>query len=256
MGRSVSYPFRGPGWLPRVLVGAALEVAPLLAAFPVLRAVFRSSHHLRPGVFAWLPVVALVGLSCRFVVLGYMRRIARDVLQGNAHALPAWDRFGEDLTEGVKLWLLMLALWLPGAGLVLAAVLLVGLVAWPAAAWVPALVFGPPVALVTLLYLPAGVLTAIETDELGRAFDLQRVSARIGRVFGPYLLVFVFAVAAEIFAQTGLILVCVGIFATRFIAHVMTVHAFATVIAADRFATPPPASPNQASPVAGAISLP
>jgi hypothetical protein len=236
VGRSVSYPFRGSVWLPRILVGALLEVVPLLAALPLLRMVLRSSHHLRPGGLVWLPFAALVGLACRLCVIGYMRRIVIDVLAG---------------------WLVMLALWLPGLGLVLAAMFLVGMAAWPGAAWLPAVIFGPPVALVTLFYLPAGLLNAIATGDIGRAFDIPRVTARIGRTFGPYLLAFLFAVATEIFAQTGLILFCVGIFATRFVAHAMTVHVFASVFARDERMPATPQGPVPYVPFTpGATNLP
>jgi hypothetical protein len=257
VGRSVSYPFRGSVWLPRILVGALLEVVPLLAALPLLRMVLRSSHHLRPGGLVWLPFAALVGLACRLCVIGYMRRIVIDVLAGADRELPPWDRFGEDFVEGLKLWLVMLALWLPGLGLVLAAMFLVGMAAWSGAAWLPAVIFGPPVALVTLFYLPAGLLNAIATGDIGRAFDIPRVTARIGRTFGPYLLAFLFAVATEIFAQTGLILFCVGIFATRFVAHAMTVHVFASVFARDERMPATPQGPVPYVPFTpGATNLP
>jgi hypothetical protein len=57
------------------------------------------------------------------------------------------------------------------------------------------------------------------------------------RMGGAYFLAFLFALAAEVVAQLGLLAFCLGIFATRFIAHAMAVHAFATIY---RESTPPP----------------
>ncbi len=71
-------------------------------------------------------------------------------------------------------------------------------------------------------------MSAIAGRNAACAFDVDRVTAMIGRNLGPYLLAFLVAIAAEIVAQFGLLLCCVGIFATRFAAHCVGVYAFAT----------------------------
>lgn len=229
VGRSVAFPFQGPTWFGRVLVGALLEIAPLLLSMPLLAVALARERYLHPLVVGLGVLAALISLLCRALVLGYLRRIARGVLLGTCRELPRWDRFGEDLVEGIKLMLVIAVLWMPAAVLVLALTLLVAGAAHTPLAWLPAILIGPPAALITMFYLPAALLSVVATDELGAAFDVERVFAAIGRMGGAYFLAFLFALAAEVVAQLGLLALCVGIFATRFIAHAMAVHAFATV---------------------------
>jgi hypothetical protein len=229
VGRSVAFPFHGPAWFGRVLVGALLEIAPLLLSLPLLLAAFRRVRCPTLLLAALWLLAILISLLCRAVVLGYLRRIARGVLLGTRRELPRWDRFGEDLVEGIKLMLVIAVLWMPAAVLVLALTLLVAGATNTALAWLPAILIGPPAVLITTFYLPAALLSVVATDELGAAFDVERVFAAIGRMGGAYFLAFLFALAAEVVAQLGLMVFCVGIFATRFIGHTMAVHAFATV---------------------------
>lgn len=237
VGRSVAFPFQGPTWFGRVLVGALLEIAPLLLSMPLLAVALARERYLHPLVVGLGVLAALISLLCRALVLGYLRRIARGVLLGTCRELPRWDRFGEDLVEGIKLILVIVVLWLPVTVVLVALTVLVAGAAGTTLAWLPAILIGPPAALITLLYLPAALLTVVATDELGAAFEIERVFVAVGRMGGAYFLAFVFALAAEIVAQLGLMVLCVGIFATRFVAHAMAVHAFATIY---RESTPPP----------------
>jgi hypothetical protein len=228
IGSSLSFPFRNPAWLRRVLVGAALELVPLPLVLPVVLVSLGRWHRLGWSSVAILPLAAVVGLLCRFLVLGYLRRIAKEVLDGTSRGLPAWDRPADDLVEGLKLWLVAVVLWLPAIAVTVGLVLLFMALASPSAAWLPAIVLGPPLALATLAYLPAGLLATVAEGDPLAAFDVDRVARRAARALGPYALAFLVAIAAEIIAQFGLLLCCVGIFATRFAAHCVAVHAFAS----------------------------
>lgn len=248
MGRSVSFPFIGPAWLGRTLVGALLEVVPVALVFPLTLAALRFVH--RPRALHLGPIVLaiVVSLLCRCIVIGYLRRVALGVLDGTATGLPAWDRFTDDLVEGLKLVLVMLGFWLPVIGVTMALVFLSWMASSPSLAWVPLVIVAPPAALLTVAYLPAALLTAIGDGELATAFDLHRINLRLADRWGPYLLAFLFAIAAEIFAQVGLIVFCAGIFATRFLAHAMAVHAFASVMRNDQppgLPPPPATAPTQ-----------
>ncbi len=243
LGASFSFPFRNPVWFRRVLAGAALELVPFLLIAPLALAAFGHRH--RPGwaSFLLLALAALVGLLCRFLVLGYLARTAGGVLAGTGEGLPPWDHPAEDLVEGLKLWLVAVLLWLPAVAVTVGVMLLVMALTSPAAAWVPLVLLGLPAALITLAYLPAGLLATVAQGDAFAAFDFERVVARVSAVFGPYALAFLVAIAAEILAQFGLIACCVGIFATRFIAHCVAVHAFA---AAYRLGpSPAPAGPGE-----------
>jgi hypothetical protein len=241
-GRSFSYPFRDPAWLRRVVVGGLLEVFPLFLALPAILNLVRHRHVPAPRTIVLLPLVIVVGLAARFVVLGYLRRVAKGVLDGTGEGLPPWDRFADDLVEGFKLWLVAFGLWLPAVAVVAGLTVLVMSLASPMFAWLPIVLVGPPALLLTLAYMPAGLLTTVAEDELAAAFDLDRVGRLITRTFGPYALAFLVAIAAEIVAQLGLVFCCVGIFATRFIAHCVGVHAFASVYREGATALPAPAT--------------
>jgi hypothetical protein len=240
LGRSFSFPFRHPAWLGRVLMGAALEVVPFLLALPIILSAVKMHHRFPWHAFAVLPFAALVALLCRFLVLGYLRRTAKGVLDGTTDGLPAWDRPAEDIVEGLKLWLVSVALFLPAIGVTAGITLLFMALTSPGMAWLPLVVLGPPALLITLLYLPAGLLATVVDDDILAAFAFDRVAGVVGRAFGAYVLAGLVAIGAEILAQFGLVLCCVGIFATRFAAHCVGVHAFATAYRQGLPESPPP----------------
>jgi hypothetical protein len=245
---SFAAPFRHPAWLRRVLVGAALEGLPVLLVLPTLVGLLGHGHRRLPHPsLALLPLAVLVALAARFLVLGYLRRVALDALEGGSAGLPPWDRPAEDLVEGLKLWLVAMALWLPAVAVTAGLALLVMSLSNTAMAWLPVILVGPPAALATILYLPAGLLSAIAGRNAAHAFDVDRVAAAIGRNLGPYLLAFLIAIAAEIVAQFGLFLCCVGILATRFAAHCVGVYAFATAYRGAAPAASPAATPAGAT---------
>jgi Protein of unknown function (DUF4013) len=228
-GASLSYPFRNPRWVVRALVGAALEVLPILVALPLIPSLFRRHAEFRLPDLPLFGVALVAGLVCRFVILGYLARVARDALGGGGAGLPAWDRFEQDLVEGLKLWLLTIGLMLPALGITASLALLFGAIGLHAAAWLPFFALLPLLLVVTFFVLPAALVASVAEGEMTAAFDLRRVTGVIGVAFGPYVLAFVLALAVEIVAQLGLVLFCVGIFATRFLAHAIVVHAFASV---------------------------
>ncbi len=227
LGASFAYPFRHPAWLGRIVVGAALEIIPILLFLPTLVSLSHGVHRLPFTRLAVLPVAIVVALACRFLVLGYLRRAAKGILDGTGSGLPAWDRIGEDMAEGLGLWLVSLVLFLPAIGVTAALTLLVVALTSTEMAWLPMVLVGVPAVLITLLYLPAALLATVADDQLVAAFSFDRVTGVIGRAFGAYALAFLVAIGAEIVAQLGLLICCVGIFATRFAAHCVAVHAFA-----------------------------
>jgi len=232
--RSFSYPFAHPTWVLRTLVGAGLEVVPVLLVVPLVVATLRGSAF-RPLSLSAVAFAAALGLAARFVVVGYLRRVALDALNGG-EGLPPWDRFGEDLVEGAKLGLVALGLVLPALGITACFAFLFQALGAAELAVIPIAVLLPPLLLATVLYMPAALVATVARADMTAAFDLGRVSATISRATGPYLLAFLIAMATEILAQLGLLLLCAGILATRFLAHCIVVHAFASVY---RVAEPP-----------------
>ncbi len=227
VGASFAFPFRGRRWLRRVLAGGALETLPLLLAAPVVVELL-SGDGPDPALLIWLPPLAVVSLACRLAVLGYLRRIARGILEGTLGEPPSWARPGTLVVEGLSLWLVATTLWLPAFALAAAAVALAAFFGSTAPVWLPAVLAGVPAALVTLFLLPACLVAAVEGNNLALALDLRAITARIARAPGGYLAALAFALATEVLAQFGLLLLCIGLFVTRFAAHVMAVHALAT----------------------------
>lgn len=81
----ISFPFRGPEWPSRFLIGSALVLGSFL-----------------------IPIIPMI------LVLGYVIRIMRRVIQGEEPSLPAWDNFNELITNGVKGFIASLVYLLPG----------------------------------------------------------------------------------------------------------------------------------------------
>jgi hypothetical protein len=247
VGSSFSFIFQHPSWPGRVLIGGFLELFPLLVVVPGMLALTHSTRHLRPSLLIAGLLAAGLALLCRWIQLGYMRRIAAEVMAGREAGLPAWDRFETDLTEGLKLWLVSIGLMLPVLGIAASLLLLFGAVGLRPLGWVLALLTLPVAGAATLFYLPAALLATVAEGTLVAAFDLSSVAARLGRVFAPYLLAVLVAFATEVLAQLGLLLACVGIFFTRFVAHCIAVHAFASAWADTRPAAEPGLSPHAVS---------
>ncbi|HPW55397.1 MAG: DUF4013 domain-containing protein [Thermoanaerobaculaceae bacterium] len=227
MTESFTFAFRQPGWLRRVMIGAGFELVPVLIALPVLvrlRHLGEEPYHL-PAVL--VPTIVLA-LAARFVVLGYLRRVVRAAATGSVVGLPAWEAIGTDLVAGATLWLVAVGFCLPAA--------VVSFVTWfvllelggAVAAGLGMLTVALPAFAATLALLPAALVAAITEDDPAAAFDLPRVFARLRRAAGPYVLAFLVAFAAEILAQLGLLLCCLGVVPARFLAHCVTAHAFGT----------------------------
>ena len=184
----------------------------------------------------------LTALVCRWVQFGYLRRIAADVLSGGHGGMPAWDRFDTDLAEGFKLWIAAIVLFVPALAVSGGLALLMGAVGLAGWLWLPLAFVLPLSLLATVIYLPAGLANAVAEDSVLAAFDVETVMYRAGVATAAYVLSLAVAVAAEILAQLGLIVLCAGIFVTRFLAHCITAHAVASAWQEAIAAAPQPLS--------------
>jgi hypothetical protein len=228
LGRSLGSPFRDPAWPARALVGAALEVAPFLVAAPLIARLI-GGRGCRQGCDFWLlALLVAVALACRFIEIGYLRRLVLATLAGGDETLPRWDRPLADLADGFALSLVALGVFLPAVGVAAVVAMSTAALGAPRLAWVPVLLVLPPLALATLAYLPAALVTAIAAGDLAAAFDTGRVFAVITRRPSRYALAYVVALMALLLAQLGFLLLCVGVFATRFLANCAAAHAFAS----------------------------
>lgn len=85
----IRFPFRGPNWTSRFIVGSALVLGNFM-----------------------IPIIP------SFFVLGYVLEIMRRVIKGEEPSLPAWDNPGKILIDGVKGFVAALVYLLPGLVLI------------------------------------------------------------------------------------------------------------------------------------------
>jgi hypothetical protein len=188
------------------------------------------------GVFV-LASVFIIGI---FFVYGYMARLVRNVINGVQFPLPEWDDLGEYFTEGLKLFAVVLVYVIP--------VIIVACVAV-----IPAVILGAggndnetlrslagmsasciwclvsPLSLALGVWMPAALLMVVLTGDFKAGFDFSRISGFIRANAGNYILAFLVSLVAHFAAGFGFVLLCVGVFLTRFWADCVAAFAFAEV---------------------------
>ncbi len=206
---------------------------------------------LRPFVFLfddprWLPKVMIGGVFVLFssmlvgipFLLGYLAKMIRNIIAGEATPLPEWTDLGELFGEGFMLLCVGLIYMLPVSILSI-------LIAIPAAVTgaseqeavrdIGGSVFGCAscilsfVSLAISLLLPAAMLMAVTSRRFGAAFEFRRVWSFISANIGNYILALIIETVAWILSFAGLALLCVGIIFTQFWGAVVSGFAFAQV---------------------------
>lgn len=202
-----SFVFEDPDWIKKIAIGGLMY----LAAF------------------------FIVGI---FFILGYCARLARNVVEGVARPLPEWDDLGEYFTEGLKLFLVMLAYFLPF--LLIIAILIGGTALMgtfaednPMTGCAIAAVFLllVPLYLIVAIITPAALIYAMVTRDASAAFDFSRIWHFIKANVGNYALAIAVYLIANFMSQFGMILLCVGVVFTAFWSLLVTVYAFAETYA-------------------------
>lgn len=203
-----TFAFEDSNWLTKVLVG---------------------------GLF-YLASIFLVGI---FFLLGYFARLFRNVVEGSPRPLPEWNDLGEYFGEGASLFAIAFLYGLP----ILA---LVGIVIVPAAVAaamgggrdVSALTGGLggcmyclilPMELALGFWIPGALTFAVMERRFGAAFEFSRIWSYIKANIGNYAIAFVIYLVASFAAQLGMILLCIGVVFTAFLAMAIGTYAFAQV---------------------------
>jgi hypothetical protein len=199
--------FEDPRWLTKVLVG---------------------------GLFLLLSIL-LIGW---FFVMGYMARLARNVVAGMQHPLPEWDDLGEYFVEGFRLFVVVLLYVLP---LIVIALIfgvpgaIMGAAESEGVQNVGGCLMGTvwclvlPLSLAFTFFVPAAMLRAVMERRLGAAFEIGEIWSFIMANIGNYLLAIVIYFVARFAAGFGIILLCIGVIFTEFWALAATTYAFAQV---------------------------
>lgn len=201
-GRGFTFAFEDPDWIKKIAIG---------------------------GVFTLLASL-IIGI---FFVIGYQVRILRNVANGAPRPLPEWDDLGGIFNDGlapfgaylayglgatllVSPFFCMMAFVGPmlggnDGGAAAGAVIAIGAVVFYASIFV--------IGLAMWVWLPAAFLRVALAGRFGAAFEFGEILGFIKRHLVNYLLTLAALLVASFLAQFGIILCCVGVFATTFLSH-------------------------------------
>lgn len=211
-----TFVFDDPEWLQRILIGGLFYIAGFL-------------------IVGW------------FFILGYVARLARNVIAGLDRPLPDWENLGDYFNEGLRLFGVILVYMLPMvflAMLMMMSAVISDSVDNEAARGLSGLMAScitclfVPAIFAMILFLPGSLLFAAVERRFGAAFDFQRIWAFIRQNVGNYVLAILVYLIARMVGGVGIFLLCIGVVFTGFWSFLITTHGFAQVY---RLATQPKA---------------
>lgn len=197
----------------------------------------------------------ILSMGVQFLVWGQTLRTFQNIVAGDELPIADWNAWRDDFVGGARIFAVFVAYGIPIyalAGGLIAILVVTGQSGGTdpniedimAAIGVAG---GCGVALITMLYfvlIPAPLMRVAATGRLGSAFELGELFRLVFGNFGNYMLAVLTAFVAMILSGFGVLLFCVGIFATRYWAYLITTHAFAQVY---RIAYPSEAAPAPAA---------
>ncbi|MCM2258238.1 MAG: DUF4013 domain-containing protein [Vicinamibacteria bacterium] len=200
--RAFTFAFEDPDWIKKIAIG---------------------------GVFTLLSSL-IIGI---FFVVGYMVRVIRNVANGAPRPLPEWDDLGGIFNDGLAPVGAYLAYGL-GVALLISPFFCMMAFVGPMLGGedggamagmmiaVGAIAFYGAIFLLSLglwFWMPAAMLRVSLQGRFGAAFEFSEILAFIKRHFVSYLMTLAAMLVAGFVAQFGVILCCVGLFATSFLAN-------------------------------------
>lgn len=213
-GKPFAYVFEDPDWLQKILIGGLFYIAGFL-------------------IIGW------------FFILGYLARLARNVITSHPRPLPEWENLGDYFAEGLRLFGVLLAVILPmvllAVGIMVPAGIL-GSIDNEGAAALGGLMSGTiaclfvPISLAVTFFMPAMLLFVAVEQRFGAAFEFGRIWPFIKLNIGNYVLAIVVYLIARFIGGFGIVLLCIGVVFTAFWSFLITTYAFAQVY---RLATQP-----------------
>jgi Protein of unknown function (DUF4013) len=206
-GKPFTYVFDDPRWMQKVLIGGLFYLAGFL-------------------IIGW------------FFLLGYMARVARNVITDQPAPLPEWDDLGEFFNDGARLVGVMLCYMAPFFGLgmffIFPAILADASGNEEFSGFVGGMMgcvwcLMVPLGLAVMITMPASLLFAAVERRFSAAFEFGRIFAFIRNNVGNYLLAVVVYLVARFLGGFGIFLLCVGVVFTGFWALLIMTHGFAQV---------------------------
>ena len=204
------------------------------------------------GLFLIIPIV-------NFVVIGYMLKVAQNVVQGNPRPLPEWGEFGDHFMRGLYGLAIQIVYQLPTLivyGVFFCVILAAGGAAGgergsdgAGAIGALSLCLLPLIFILALVgaflsYVAAGRYVA--TDTLSEAFKFSEVIASARGNLGAWLMLLLIVILAGFVGSLGAIACGVGALFTSFYAQCVIGHALGQTIAQQGMiggATPPSYGP-------------
>jgi len=202
-GRAFAFYFEDPEWLKKTLIGGGLYLAGTIGL-----------------------ILLGAGLLLYAIVSGYAMRVMQRAYAGDPRPLPEWEDYGGMMRDGFKLLLLSLAYSAIFFGvpflIVLVLTVLTGAAHSDALSGVMALLIllvqllSMVLGLGLLIYLPAAAVRMTLYQRLGAGFEFKENLALIKRNPSNYGIALLIIVLSHFVSQLGVILCCVGLFATSF----------------------------------------
>lgn len=216
-GRCLSFAFEDRDWVRKILIGA---------------------------LFGLLSVLLIGG----FYIGGYVVRVLRRSARGEAQPLPDWDDLGAMLVDGVRAAAIYLGYVVPLLGIPILLAISIGALGilsgrGEAASEAEEVLVGLGivaayglfflVSLALMIYLPAAFTRFAISDRFSSAFEIQENLAFLKRNAANYALALVVYLLANVIAQFGVLLCCVGLLPTTFWATVVLGYALGEVARRD-----------------------
>jgi hypothetical protein len=224
LGRAFTFVFDDDDWVVKILIGAALQLVPILG---------------------------------QLVLVGYMLETARNVAEGNPRPLPTWQDFGGKIVGGfygivVQLFyaLPIIVLSLLFSCVVVGIVLVAGdseaggaLVAMMTLCFVPlAIVFG----LIVQPIMLAAMARYVQTGGLGPALQVREIIQLTRENLGLWVVLWLLQILCGFVASLGTIALVIGVFITTFYSQAVFGHMLGQTIR--QLGQPNPPAPMPSDP--------
>jgi hypothetical protein len=234
-GRAFAFYFEDPDWLKKTLIGGGLILAGTIGL-----------------------VLLLAGLLLYAMVAGYVMRVMQRAYAGDPRPLPEWEDYGGLMRDGFRMVLLSLAYAAIFFALPTLVIVMVSVVAGMAnsdtLSGLMALVvvlmqlFSLLLGLGYLVYAPSAIARMTLYQRLGAGFEFKENLALIKRNPSNYFLALLIIILTHFVAQVGVILCCIGLFATSFWSYCVAGWALGEVVRRDPLIGQPLAAPPAPTP--------
>lgn len=191
-GRPFAYVFDDKEWVSKVLIAGLYAIGVLFCGI---------------GIFA---------------LMGYQKRICQAVGSGQDTPLPeiGFDRIGEDIVEGLKIFVIYLVYLLPSIAIQMCGGLANGILSGQggdardigAIISIGSMCLYLPLQIIGTFLAPAGIVRFADQNSLGAAFQLGEVFGFARKYVVNLLLIFVVGIASQFLAGFTIILLCIGLF--------------------------------------------